>query len=420
MKVLWFTHIIPETFLLHHGKTATGTGFWINELLKKVASVDDIDLAVAFRYLGRPQRITINNVQYFSISTSKYQKYINLIQPLANNYNSMLLRGAETIIETFKPDIIHVHGTESIFGLLKAHQIANHPLVISIQGLLSQSGRYGWAEKDFFEIIQLQSYRDIFNLFSLVRLKNAFKKKGESEKAMIGSADAVLGRSSWDRSFCRSVAPDTSYFHVDEIMREEFYSARWEPASCQKYRIFTSGRLTLAKGMHLFIEALAVLKDEYPTMTAYISGSNASTCEYRYLIRLAAQKGVADRIHFTGWIPAAEIVAQLLKANVYVNASYIENGCNALQEAMLIGVPCIAGFTGGIATTLEHRKTGLMYPRGESFMLADRIRELFTNNNLAVQLGRQASEKAHARHNPQKIVADLLNSYNSLLNIPHG
>lgn len=89
-------------------------------------------------------------------------------------------------------------------------------------------------------------------------------------------------------------------------------------------------------------------------------GDTTPSCEYRYLLRYVRKSGLSDTVRFTGWISGPKIVKELQSAHVYANAIFIENGCNTLQEAMLMAVPCVTGFVGGIATTLEHRKTGLM------------------------------------------------------------
>ena len=111
---------------------------------------------------------------------------------------------------------------------------------------------------------------------------------------------------------------------------------------------------------------------------------------------------------------AAEQVNQLQLANCYVMPSFIENGCNALQEAMLVGVPAVATFTGGIPTTIDSERTGLTFPTGDSALLAWQISRIFQDGSLASRLGENARSTALERHDPARVEAELLNAYQEL------
>lgn len=418
MKVLWFIPIMPKAALDRQGSQTTGTGFWIHSLIDELARRGDIELAVAYRYRGTAEVFEHNGVKYFSISNRWSRRYISLRGPIIKYMDLQLLKKAAEIARIFSPDIIHVHGTESIFGLLKVYNLIDVPLVLSMQGLMTPCANFAWGDKTFWDLIALQGPREAAGGFALLRLRGSFLRKGLREQKIIRSLNAVIGRTAWDRSYAWSVASGTKYFHVDELMRPEFSASQWNLTTCQRQRIYTSGRLTFMKGMHIFLEAMALLKREYADLDVRFAGCNAPTCEYRSLIRQVNKLGLSDVIHFIGWIPGPQIVKQLQKAHVYANSSFIENGCNALQEAMLMAVPCVTAFVGGMATTLEHRKTGLMYPRGNAFMLADRIRELFEDDELSVALGEEARIRAQARHAPDRIVRDLMNAYQTVVKFP--
>ena len=414
MKVLWFIPIMPKVALDRQSSQTTGTGFWIHYLIDELARRGDIELAVAYRYKGTAEVFEHNGVKYFSIPDRWSRRYIDLCGPISQYMDRQLLKKAAEIVRIFSPDIIHVHGTESIFGLLKVCNLIDVPLVLSMQGLMMPCANFAWGDKTFWDLIPLQGFREAAGGFSLLRMRRSFLARGRRERKILRSMDAVIGRTAWDRSYVWSVAPEAKYFHVDDLMRPEFFESQWELKNCQRYRIYTSGRLTFSKGMHIFLAAMGLLKREYPNLDVSIAGHNAPTCEYRYLLHQISKLGLSEVVHFTGWIPGPQIVKELQRAHVYGNSSFIENGCNALQEAMLMAVPCVAGFVGGMSTTLEHRKTGLMYPRGNAFMLADRIRELFENEELSVSLGQAAQARARVRHNPDRIIRDLMASYQTV------
>ncbi len=414
MKVLWFLPIPPAAEFLRHNMQPRGTGFWIHSLLNQIEESNGIQLSIAYLSDALSIGYTYGKTAYYPILNYKARRLISLIPHLERHCISILHQKAKKLIHNLKPDIIHVHGTESPFSYLPPSYRSGIPLVISIQGLWDLYAKHVYGGRSSFNILKMQSLREVAGGLQLLRLQKRYYSLGKFEHIALKDANGIIGRTTWDKSYAWSVAPKTAYFHVDEIMRKPFYIARWKFNNCIKHRVYTSGRLTLLKGIHTILHAIHILKNDYPDITLHIAGNKTPTAEFRYFSRLVNNLNLPDNVKFTGWIDANAITKELLASHVYANPSFIENGCNALQEAMLMGLPCVAPFTGGIATTIEHRKTGLMFPYGDSIMLAYRIKELFENRNLAENLGCQAQIRAYNRHAPRKITQDLLNVYCSV------
>lgn len=67
---------------------------------------------------------------------------------------------------------------------------------------------------------------------------------------------------------------------------------------------------------------------------------------------------------------------------MYVHPAYIDNSPNALCEAMLLGVPCIASYVGGIPSIIQNEVSGLLAPANEPYYLAEKIYWLSKNKML--------------------------------------
>ena len=65
-----------------------------------------------------------------------------------------------------------------------------------------------------------------------------------------------------------------------------------------------------------------------------------------------------------------QMLDYLLKSNVFVQTSSIENSTNSLGEAMLIGMPCVASNVGGTSDMLKDKNEGYLYPFGDYNLLA--------------------------------------------------
>jgi glycosyltransferase involved in cell wall biosynthesis len=166
--------------------------------------------------------------------------------------------------------------------------------------------------------------------------------------------------------------------------------------------------------MHVFLEAMAILKREYPDLRIRIAGKRSNSPESKALDRQLSRLGLTEATTFLGWLDGEQVARELENARCYVNTSFIENSCNALQEAMLVGCPCVASFSGGTPTILEHKKTGLMVPPGCSHVFADAVKQLLENDALCESLGAAARQVAVRRNDPQRIVADLINAYRAV------
>ena len=107
---------------------------------------------------------------------------------------------------------------------------------------------------------------------------------------------------------------------------------------------------------------------------------------------------------------------QLLKSNVFVSSSVIENSPNSVGEAMLIGTPVISSFVGGVSNMIDHGISGLLYPCDQPNILASYILEILNNDNFAIKLSKHAREKGFEIYDIKKNVDTIKNIYNTIIN----
>jgi glycosyltransferase involved in cell wall biosynthesis len=89
---------------------------------------------------------------------------------------------------------------------------------------------------------------------------------------------------------------------------------------------------------------------------------------------LANQLGLRDRLHITGFVDDVE--DWLSACDVVCLASSHEVQPLALMEAQASGLPVVASAVGAVAELIDHGRTGLLFPRGDSTRLADGIQTL--------------------------------------------
>ena len=199
-------------------------------------------------------------------------------------------------------------------------------------------------------------------------------------------------------------------------MRSVFYEGGWHPRTpgCDPVLFVSQAHLPF-KGLHWLIEALPEIRRHFPGVQVQVAGWPPQNkgllqpvyhwlADYQgYLAGLARRLGVADCIHYTGVLDAAGMRDAFLNSDVFVMPSTIENSPNALGEAMLLGMPCIAAQVGGIPSMLTSGKEGLLFDPCQPGALAQRVVELLRQPQKAAQLGAAARQRALAAHDPAAI-----------------
>ena len=106
---------------------------------------------------------------------------------------------------------------------------------------------------------------------------------------------------------------------------------------------------------------------------------------------------------------------RMAQSHVCVIPSFVENGSNALSEAMLVGTPAAVSMSGGMVSMVRDGETALCFPRGDYETMAECIRELFTNELLAEKIAHNAQILARQRHDPQKIANKTMQIYTDVI-----
>jgi len=104
--------------------------------------------------------------------------------------------------------------------------------------------------------------------------------------------------------------------------------------------VVSMGRLHPIKGFDTLIEAFARVVEQKPHAALAIAGPDEG--ERRSLERLAARRGVADRVFFVGPVSGADKVDFLAGGDVFALASHHENFGVAYAEALAAGTPVVA------------------------------------------------------------------------------
>lgn len=407
MKVLWFTNT-PS--LYGQQKSGYHGGGWIESLEREVQRDKSIDLGISFfyettifkemqngvtYYPTMPIRALFKKVYYKVFSRKKEQRQV-----------SSLLR----VVDDFKPDLIHIFGSENLFGLItKSTKI---PVVLHIQGVLipylnawfppNHSIRDFYCNWRFYE--SLRRLRDL----------SSFSGRAKREKDMLASINNFMGRTEWDKKLSNLFSPDSQYFYVSEILREAFYNADpWMYHNKDKMILTTTISRPLYKGFDLVLKTAKVLTEYYYSKDFewHVFGN----VDLEYAERMTSI--VAEEVNvFCKGVASAEVLVEKIQyTDIFVHPSYIDNSPNSICEAQLLGAPVISTNVGGVSSLIEDCVTGILVPANDPYYLAATIIDLLGNPHKMKCIGSQARVNALKRHNRDRILEDLLFAYNQIL-----
>lgn len=323
------------------------------------------------------------------------------------------------------PDIVHIWGTERQKTLEMIRIVGKEKSIVSITGIISKCG-YHYLGNINKEKIIIPTINDLLRGRDIFLQKRFFYKCGILETQTLKEAKYVFGRTTWDLACIKQINKNIEYMHLNEALRPVFYSGQWKYEKCKKYSIFVSQGSYPLKGLHKLFEALPLILKEYPDAHVYVTGPNIvkddtmidrikRTTYGRYLRNLIKKLDIKDNVTFLGLKNDREMYDQYLSANVFVVPSLIENSPNSLGEAMMLGVPCVASYVGGIPDMIRDKEEGFLYPFDEEYMLAYYICKIFGDVDLANSFSKKASQHARETHNMSTILSAMLENYRKII-----
>jgi Glycosyltransferase len=423
MKVLWIVNDIIKELEPHINGIPTYGGAMIEPLLFPLSEYKNIEIAVVIPIIKCDYaKINLGNIIYYSIPI----KHEDNIKPLNKNLIGLYSRA----INDFQPEIIHIHGTERNFGLLRNHIPPQIPIIISIQGLVNTCIPYLYNTLDRIDLLRYKSLKNWLGWGGIGALKRKWKRFSKIELEIIAINKYFIGRTVWDKAQIKMLNNNAYYFHGEELLRDPFYKEEWSLNNCKKHSILISSGIYPLKGLHIVLEALSILKSKYPDILLYIPGIKQDTRltisfkdfikSEQYLIyikSLVRKNSLEKNIIFLGNLKANQMSQYYSKCNLFIQSSSIENSSLALGEAMMVGTPTIVTPVGGITSIVKNDESALFFPSGDHRMLAYQIDKLFSNNDIAVKISQSAKKTAEKRHDIKLTVDQYVKIYTNTIQL---
>lgn len=174
--------------------------------------------------------------------------------------------------------------------------------------------------------------------------------------------------------------------------------------------ILTVARLVPHKGQDTGIEALALLRDEFPDLRYVLVGEGSDEARLR---NLAADRNVMDRVGFAGPMRDDELPEAYATSTIYLDASHPALDSSAeglglsLVEAAATALPVVASDAGGNRSIVREEGKGmLMVDTTSPRSVADAIASLLRDSQLRNEMGLMGREAVEAYLNWGRVAHD--------------
>jgi glycosyltransferase involved in cell wall biosynthesis len=334
-------------------------------------------------FKSEPKSEEINNLKInrFSMSKLFYDKFSPLVYTFP--FFSLKVRdGIRNFIDANKPDVIHIHDmviAEAVFKINKQHRL---PIVLDLHENRPEIMKtYSHINKGIGKLL--------INLEKWERKQREFIEKADRVIVVTQEAKEDLLNECNISSGKIIVVPNTVNLNI-------FLSYPISYDILDKYKddfvVLYLGSTGLRRGLDTAIKAVRFLKDKIPNLKLVIVGKSRDD---KILMDLSENLGVKNQVVFEGWrdeslfpsyIRASKICISPLTRNRHHDTTY----ANKIFQYMSCGKPIIVSDCKAQKRIVEENQCGLVYKAGDHQDLADKIFQLYIDQNIQRSFGQNS------------------------------
>jgi glycosyltransferase involved in cell wall biosynthesis len=143
-------------------------------------------------------------------------------------------------------------------------------------------------------------------------------------------------------------------------------------------------------GVDVVLDAFAHIQQRHPDATLTVAGSGSQEASLK---AFAARLGIRH-VEFVGTVDPSAMPALLDRADVFLNASRIDNQPVSIIEALSSGLPIVSTGVGGIGELVVENLTGSIVPNDDPHAMADAACALLDHPARALAMAREGRERA--------------------------
>lgn len=334
-------------------------------------------------------------------------------------YNTEAERKMKLMLEEVKPDIVHIN---CIFfkltpSILKPCYKRNIPVVITTHGpqLICPSVKMMYKSEVFCKDKLCIHGNPIHCITNRCCGGSLIKSTGLAAEFTFRKIHGLYNKISHYISPSQALADLTiesginknKVTCINNFVKDELFEI--VPTYGKGDYFLFAGRLSKEKGVRELLEAMKLLPQEINLKIAGVGPEENALKELKKELDLS-------NVEFLGFITGEEL------CNLYKNCiatiipcNWFENFPTSVIESFAYAKPVVGTRIGGIPEMVEDYKTGLTFELKNIEDMAAKIKEIYFNDQLTLEMGRNARKKAESRYRANHYYEKLIEIYNTVV-----
>jgi glycosyltransferase involved in cell wall biosynthesis len=250
-----------------------------------------------------------------------------------------------------------------------------------------------------------------------------YRRLGNTCRWVIGPSDAVtsnLGATGIDAGKLRTVYNGIDLSRFRDGSKERIEALRRDLGLLDgEQAVGLFGQMLHYKGHRTLIEAAPQILEANPNARFFFVGALENPPYQLELQFLLEERGLADRVHFTGWRDDVQHIIRAMDV-VVVATTTPEPAALMLMEAGAMERPIVATRTGGTPEIIADEDTGLLFAPGDAGQLAHQVNRVLGSREFGRKLGRAARARVESRFNRDAHVRAIFELYGEPASVPAG
>ena len=295
-----------------------------------------------------------------------------------------LQKPLQSIIEQFKPDLIHAGPIQScaFLGALSGF----HPLV-----------SISWG----YDLL-IDAERDGINRWIT--------------KYTLRNSDVLVGD-------CQTIRKKAEFFGTQPerivtfpwgIDLEHFKPSKIKKADNGTFTLLSTRAWEPIYGVEIIAHAFVKAVREIPQLRLVMLGNGS---QEETLYRIFSAGNVLDRVVLAGQVKQAELPHYYQNADLYVSATYSDGTSISLLEALACGTPALVSDLPGNQEWINPGVHGWLFPKGDSDKLKEGLVNAWNKRDRLADMGKYARSLAELRADWSKNFPMLLEAYELALQL---
>ncbi len=295
---------------------------------------------------------------------------------IINAYNPYLKKRIGSIMQQYKPDVIHCHFAYESIDFIENYK-GNLPIIIHFHG-------YGASQ-----MLKHKSYINKINEILTKQNVWIIYVSNNMKDVMLAHGVGITPRNK--KIHCGT---DTSFFKRNEIKEEN-----------SDFSFLQISSFASKKGHQYTLEAFARFlsqRNDKARFKLLIGGSGSGMDKVK---DMCIKLNIFNQVKFLGYLNREEAKMYLNYANVFVHHSITaENGDKegiptAIMEAMAMELPILSTYHAGIHELVEHGVNGLLCEEKQVDLYAEQMHEIVRWNKLKNNREKILEKFEYNRHN---------------------